>query len=176
MNFNLLLYLFFFTVVVIMIILPILIPALVIAYLLLEWYNKRKNVSKPLHKQAYDAFVLSQYLGAKRDYITNSPTWKEKRKERFIEAQGLCECCGEPLDISDFHAHHISGYMDIPYESISDIRVMHPDCHSYQHEILGYPETLEDYEQWNVKIQTKDKEATINYGFDSPATTGNRSI
>lgn len=143
--------------IVVIIAIPTALPAVIIGVLLAEWILNLKT-DRTLTGQAYDAFQVSQFRLSKKEYL-QSDEWERKRLIRYREADGLCECCGKPLSIGNFEVHHIRGYTLIPNEPLDAIRVLHPDCHQLQHEIYGYPETLEDYKKWDIdlyKLPKKD--------------------
>ena len=91
---------------------------------------------------------LSLFRWEKAEYL-RSPEWKSKRKFVLARAKFKCEKCGsnEPL-----HVHHLSGYNLIPNEPYSALVALCDSCHNYQHQVHGYPQTFEEYMNWNVKL------------------------
>jgi hypothetical protein len=142
---------FFFTAVLVVMIQPLLIPAIIVAFVLLDWYMgpRREAISKPIVLLDAESIELQAFLETKKQYM-KSIDWEMRRVNRYTLANGKCESCDITLD--SYQVHHISNYYLIPNEPLSSLRALCSDCHSYQHEIYGYPKTLQDYKDWNKEL------------------------
>jgi len=142
---------FFFIAIVVVMIVPILIPAVVIAFILADWYigPHRESMSKPIILPDSESTELQAFLETKKQYL-NSIEWEIKRVNRHTIADGKCESCNTTLN--NYQVHHISDYYLIPNEPLSALRALCPDCHGYQHKIYGYPKTLQEYKDWNKEL------------------------
>lgn len=116
---------------------------LVIALLFHDWFYTRD--SKP------DALALTAFLDTKRGYLQSSQ-WKSKRSQVLHHYNFICQSCGSPAT----EVHHLSGYSQIPNEPLSSLTALCRDCHQLQHNIYGYPQTLEEYYSWDVPLYKKE--------------------
>lgn len=63
-----------------------------------------------------------------------SPEWKEKRRECYERAGGICEVCGQPIVGKRFQAHHRPGtYRRQGQELPGDLLCTHYGCHRRLH-------------------------------------------
>lgn len=98
------------------------------------------------------AAELNIYRYNKYQYL-NSPEWKAKRKQVLKAANYSCQLCKAETDL---HVHHIS-YKNLFRENPEDLVALCSDCHTYVHSIHGYPNTVEEYNNFYgpINIDTK---------------------
>lgn len=89
------------------------------------------------------AAELNIYRYNKHQYLI-SPEWKTKRKQALKAANYSCQLCKAETDL---HVHHIS-YKNLFRENPEDLVALCSDCHTYVHSIHGYPNTVEEYENF----------------------------
>ena len=109
-------------------------------------YTKRtRDTDKPLD----DETNLFIFQSNKKGYL-QSDVWQGKRKAVLKRDKYTCQCCGEsgiPL-----HIHHLREYNRLGTESLSSLVSICQSCHTFQHQTLGYPQTLKQYMEWNVPL------------------------
>lgn len=110
--------------------------------------------SSNLTTQDTPEVLLFSFRENKRAYL-RSELWKFKKKERLKLDKYTCQSCG--ITGVELHIHHLSEYNNLGYEDINSLISLCSSCHTYQHEQLGYPQTYEEYMNWNVKLIKKDK-------------------
>lgn len=89
------------------------------------------------------AAELNIYRYNKHQYLI-SPEWKTKRKQALKAANYSCQLCKAETDL---HVHHIS-YKNLFRENPEDLAALCSDCHTYVHSIHGYPNTVEEYDNF----------------------------
>lgn len=87
------------------------------------------------------------FIAMKRQYL-QSIKWKAKRRLVLFRDHYTCQLCGATTRLE---IHHLSGYMQIPNESIDCLTTLCRDCHQHFHDIFPLPNNLNDYEQWNFE-------------------------
>lgn len=92
---------------------------------------------------------LVHFLFLKQNYL-NTKVWNEKRKLVLARDNYTCQSCG--CKDKSLSVHHLSGYNKIPYESTNCLVALCQDCHTKQHEKLGYPQSYQEYMNWDVKL------------------------
>jgi 5-methylcytosine-specific restriction endonuclease McrA len=80
-----------------------------------------------------------------------SQEWKDKRTLVLKRDHYKCKSC---KSYNNLEVHHLSGYSDIPNESIESLVTLCRSCHQAWHDKHGYPETYQDYIDWNHSIST----------------------
>ena len=85
---------------------------------------------------------LELYIDTKYQYL-KSPEWNQKRIERLDLDNYTCQLCH--LDDLALDVHHIR-YVNIPNESLKDLRSLCRTCHESLHKEFGYPSSLNDYQ------------------------------
>ena len=129
---------------------------------LLDWLNSPK--SRPLpdtdhldvapidptddYNPAYEIFMYT-----KSRYM-KSPEWQTKRQAKLAQ-QPTCQVCGTRHSLQ---VHHLRDYSLIPHEPLSSLAVLCNVCHQLQHDALGYPQTYQDYMNWNVNLVYPNKD------------------
>ena len=114
------------------------------AYLFLQ-----DRLKKPTQTTSLSQVKLFSFLHRKRNYL-KSEAWNTKRKLVLQRDSYTCQCCnttGVPLDV-----HHLSSYSLIPQEPTSALISLCKSCPEAQHLHYGYPQTLEDYNNWNTTL------------------------
>ena len=98
------------------------------------------------------AAELNIYRYNKHQYLI-SPEWETKRKQALKAANYSCQLCKAETDL---HVHHIS-YKNLFRENPEDLAALCSDCHTYIHSIHGYPNTVEEYNNFYgpINITTK---------------------
>ena len=123
---------------------PYIIGFLVIAFLLYTSYN----ASLPQEDVLSELDELFLFRHQKAAYL-KSPTWKEKRVKVLLRDRFCCKCCGTNKNLQ---VHHLSSYNKLGNEPLSALVTVCNDCHQHQHNVLGYPQTYQEYMNWNVKL------------------------
>lgn len=98
------------------------------------------------------ATELNIYRYNKRQYLI-SPEWKAKRKQVLKAANYSCQRCKAETDL---HVHHIS-YKNLFRENPEDLVALCSDCHTYIHSTYGYPNTVEEYNNFYGPINVDTK-------------------
>jgi hypothetical protein len=116
----------------------------------LDWDSEPPTVTDTKdYSYITDQYELETYRSMKRNYLL-SHHWDSKRKERLSLDKYTCQCCGiknVPLQV-----HHIQDYKLIPYEPVSSLVSLCNDCHQKQHDHYGYPQSVQDYMNWNAPL------------------------
>jgi len=99
------------------------------------------------------------YRQNKRAYL-RTIFWTSKRKTILTRDQYTCQSCG--ITNVPLHVHHLRDYDKLGDEALDALISVCEECHSYQHLIYGYPQTYDDYMNWNVHLikRTRDEETT----------------
>lgn len=98
------------------------------------------------------AAELNIYRYNKYQYLI-SPEWKAKRKQVLKAANYSCQRCKAETDL---HVHHIS-YKNLFRENPEDLVAICSDCHTYIHSTYGYPNTVEEYNNFYGPINVDTK-------------------
>lgn len=98
------------------------------------------------------AAELNIYRYNKHQYLI-SPEWEAKRKQALKAANYSCQLCKAETDL---HVHHIS-YKNLFRENPEDLAALCSDCHTYIHSIHGYPNTIEEYNNFYGPINVDTK-------------------
>ena len=122
--------------------------------LLLLFFIPAKTVQQKQRPSEPDSneVLLFSFRQNKRAYLRTS-IWDSKRLARLKLDNYTCQSCG--LTNVPLHIHHLKDYDNLGDESIDSLISLCKDCHLFQHEKLGYPQTYQDYMDWNVKLIKK---------------------
>ena len=85
-------------------------------------------------------------------FYIKSDKFKEKRKAIHAKYNSHCAVCGATEALE---SHHMSGYGLIPNEPLSALILLCRDCHQHEHDTHGYPQTYQEYMDWNHPIKEK---------------------
>ena len=88
----------------------------------------RRYPERPEYQVAICRWYQVSRKASYREYM-NSPAWKEKRRQKFREADWKCERCGSAVNLS---VHHVS-YNHLKDEPMDDLVVLCRDCHAAIH-------------------------------------------
>lgn len=112
----------------------------------------RVSIQKPSSAPGLATAELNIYRYNKYQYLI-SPEWKAKRKQALKAANYSCQRCKAETDL---HVHHIS-YKNLFRENPEDLAALCPDCHTYIHSTYGYPNTVEEYNNFYGPINVDTK-------------------
>lgn len=112
----------------------------------------RVSIQKPSSAPGLAAAELNIYRYNKYQYLI-SPEWKAKRKQVLKAANYSCQRCKAETDL---HVHHIS-YKNLFRENPEDLVAICSDCHTYIHSTYGYPNTVEEYNNFYGPINVDTK-------------------
>lgn len=101
----------------------------------------------PLKEDLYD-YELKLFMDMKYKYL-KSYIWKDKIHQVKVRDNWSCVLCNSSKELV---VHHLKDYDRIPNEPISSLVLLCRTCHQIQHDYYGYPTTLEEYKNWNVKV------------------------
>ena len=127
-------------------------------FFIIIWFTSSKTppeprTTKPSNTPAeLAAAELNIYRYNKHQYLI-SPEWKTKRKQALKAANYSCQLCKAETDL---HVHHIS-YKNLFRENPEDLAALCSDCHTYIHSIHGYPNTVEEYNNFYGPINVDTK-------------------
>lgn len=126
----------------------IMLALLLVILTIIENYQKPKSKSytPSVSYEFSEAYKLQEFRALKKDYL-NSHIWEAKRQEALQLANYMCSSC---KTASNLEVHHDTGYRIIPYEPVSNLRVLCRTCHAALHNKYGYPQTLEEYYNFNT--------------------------
>ena len=110
--------------------------------------EKKSSNSSVILEEMEKPTQLLIFKWEKAEYM-RSQVWKLKRYYILHKAHYKCEKCGVSAPL---HVHHLSGYNLIPNEPYHCLVALCEECHNYQHQVHGYPQTYDDYMNWNVKL------------------------
>lgn len=94
---------------------------------------------------------LAMFKWRKAEYLS-SKEWRLKRIQVKERDNYACQLCGTTRHL---HVHHMSGYDQIPNETIDCLITLCKFCHKAEHDKVGYPKTYSDYMKFNHPIKTK---------------------
>ena len=121
---------------------------LVIAIMLLIDYKGRTKEFKPKVSYVFsESYKLEQFRLLKKEYLSTQ-SWKTKKAKALELANNQCTHCGSK---NNLNVHHDYGYKLIPNEPQDCLRVLCVKCHHLLHEKYGYPQTLEEYYEFDTK-------------------------
>lgn len=112
----------------------------------------RVSIQKPSSAPGLATAELNIYRYNKYQYLI-SPEWKAKRKQALKAANYSCQLCKAETDL---HVHHIS-YKNLFRENPEDLAALCSDCHTYIHSTYGYPNTVEEYNNFYGPINVDTK-------------------
>ena len=127
-------------------------------FFIIIWFTSSKTppesrTAKPSNTPAeLAAAELNIYRYNKHQYLI-SPEWEAKRKQALKAANYSCQLCKAETDL---HVHHIS-YKNLFRENLEDLAALCSDCHTYIHSIHGYPNTVEEYNNFYGPINIDAK-------------------
>lgn len=108
--------------------------------------NKRSTYTPPEEPENVKLFAFKQNKYAYQQTIF----WNSKRYQVLSRDNYTCQSCGANNTI--LHVHHLSNYINLGEEPLEALVSVCEPCHTYQHEVHGYPQTYSDYENWNVTL------------------------
>lgn len=78
-------------------------------------------------------FDIIFYMNYRENYdkYLASPEWAEKRKQKALESNFMCEICGRVIP-KGFHIHHKT-YIHFGNEPLSDLQFLCEECHMNLH-------------------------------------------
>lgn len=121
---------------------------LVIAIMILIDYKGRTKEFKPKVSYVFsESYKLEQFRLLKKEYLSTQ-SWKTKRAKALKLANYKCTNCNKTKDLN---VHHDYGYKLIPNEPQDCLRVLCVKCHRLLHEKYGYPQTLEEYYEFDTR-------------------------
>ena len=116
--------------------------------LLIDYKEGRTKEFKPKVSYVFsESYKLEQFRLLKKEYLSTQ-SWKTKRAKALELANNQCTHCGTK---NNLNVHHDYGYKLIPNEPISCLRVLCSRCHTRLHETYGYPQTLEEYYNFDTR-------------------------
>ena len=126
----------------------IMISLLLVILTIIENYHKPKpkSYTPTVSYEFSEQYKLQEFRALKKVYLQSS-IWQTKRLEALQLANYMCSSCGTR---SNLEVHHDTGYRIIPYEPVSNLRVLCTTCHTTLHNKYGYPQTLEEYYNFNT--------------------------
>ena len=121
---------------------------LVIAIMILIDYKGRTKEFKPKVSYVFsESYKLEQFRLLKKEYLSTR-SWKAKKAKALKLANNQCTHCDSK---NNLNVHHDYGYKLIPNEPISCLRVLCSTCHTRLHEKYGYPQTLDEYYNFDTR-------------------------
>lgn len=138
-------------------VIPWLFPVFLVISLFFGWIESARN-SPPTEELLSNKSTprldnkLVEFRLLKTSYL-HSPQWDNKRKQVLARDNYTCQSCG--IDGVPLSVHHISGYHLIPNEPITCLVSLCKECHTYEHEKHGYPNTYAEYMFWDYPITKK---------------------
>lgn len=124
----------------------------------LDWLSTRNTPPAPIydldhtlsdyHPSISEEARYANFMMLKSSYM-HSLEWKNKRMEVLLNCNFTCQACGST---GALEIHHISGYNQIPNESLRNLSCLCRDCHQRQHDHYGYPQTYKDYMNWYAPV------------------------
>lgn len=85
-----------------------------------KWLGVPGRMTKSARFKSEWKRLYTQYL--------NSPEWRRKRREVFVDRDGLCEICGESAE----QVHHLN-YDRLGGELMTDLMAICEGCHRREH-------------------------------------------
>ena len=121
---------------------------IIIAIKLLIDYKERTKEFKPKVSYVFsESYKLEQFRLLKKEYLSTQ-SWKTKKAKALELANNQCTHCGSK---NNLNVHHDYGYKLIPNEPQDCLRVLCVKCHHLLHEKYGYPQTLEEYYEFDTR-------------------------
>lgn len=153
-------YILGITITILFFTLPALATVLLVIALILLIIKDRSQffISKPVDYSlsvSIDLAKLRAFISMKSDYL-RQPIWNSKRLAVLRRDDYTCQSCGDSGVV--LHVHHTRDYCLIPNEPTSSLVALCATCHTYQHTLYGYPQTYEDYMNWNAPLKSMPKD------------------
>ena len=122
----------------------------IVCLFLYDWFTDRHSGSDNYHNISTTDNNLTKFMYTKSKYL-KSQEWKDKRKLVLKRDHYKCKSC---KSYDNLEVHHLSGYSDIPNEPIESLVTLCRSCHQIWHNKHGYPNSYQDYMDWNYAIST----------------------
>lgn len=106
---------------------------------------------KPINDIDLVAFRYRKYTYLK------SIEWKKLRHSVLVRDNYTCQICNSSANL---HIHHMS-YKNLFHEPLDDLITLCDTCHTNIHNTFGYPQTVEQYQQWSHMLVTKPNKITF---------------
>ena len=94
-----------------------------------------------------NAYATEQFIMFKHNYL-QSQKWRDKRS-LVIQRDKRCQLCGAT---SQLEVHHLS-YKHLAQEPLEELITLCRTCHQTRHDILGIPQTLDEYLAFNDNLK-----------------------
>ena len=127
--------------------------------LLVFWFSFDFNKLKHLFERRYkpiNDIELVAFRYRKHAYL-KSIEWKKLRHSVLVRDNYTCQICNSSANL---HVHHMS-YRNLFHEPLDDLITLCNTCHTNIHETFGYPQTVEQYQQWSHMLVTKPNKITF---------------
>ena len=135
-----------------------------ILIIVMEYYESKQSSSKPISNikkllaelpssfssaSEIDAnsYTTEQFILFKHNYL-QSQQWRDKR-HLVIQRDGSCKLCKATTNLE---VHHLS-YKHLAQEPLDELITLCRTCHQSRHDILGIPQTLDEYLAFNDKLK-----------------------
>ena len=125
----------------------ILILILITLGTLSEYKNRPKSYNPKVTYTFSEDYKVQTFRQYKTHYLTTKE-WENKREVALKLANYKCTNCNKTRDLN---VHHDYGYKLIPNEPQDCLRVLCVKCHHLLHEKYGYPQTLEEYYEFDTR-------------------------
>ena len=94
-----------------------------------------------------NAYTTEQFIMFKHNYL-QSQQWRDKR-HLVIQRDGNCRVCKATINLE---VHHLS-YKHLSQEPLEELITLCRTCHQSRHDILGIPQTLDEYLAFNDNLK-----------------------
>ena len=123
------------------------------------WFSFDADKFSSFFKRRYtpiNDIDLVAFRYRKHAYL-NSIEWKQRRHSVLVRDQYTCQICNST---SNLQVHHMS-YKNLFHEPLDDLITLCDTCHANIHNTFGYPQTVEQYQQWSHMLVTNPNKLTF---------------
>ena len=114
---------------------------------ILTFLDSPSHTALPTTSTTLDDYTTEQFILFKHNYL-QSQQWRDKR-HLVIQRDGNCKLCKATTNLE---VHHLS-YKHLAQEPLDELITLCRTCHQSRHDILGIPQTLDEYLAFNDNLK-----------------------
>ena len=114
---------------------------------ILTFLDTSNHTTLPTTSITLDDYTTEQFILFKHNYL-QSQQWRDKR-HLVIQRDDSCKLCKATTNLE---VHHLS-YKHLAQEPLDELITLCRTCHQSRHDILGIPQTLDEYLTFNDNLK-----------------------
>lgn len=114
---------------------------------ILTFLDTSNRTTLPTTSTTLDDYTTEQFIMFKHNYL-QSQQWRDKR-HLVIQRDDSCKLCKATTKLE---VHHLS-YKHLAQEPLDELITLCRTCHQSRHNILGIPQTLNEYLAFNDNLK-----------------------